>query len=185
MVSFSLTYERLVRKHFSDFLCPRAKKKKCSCCNLVPVANVALYSTFATTAFMSGTIVNKLGPRLSLSIGYVSPFFLFFMAMPSFHVLMYSAYSCQPCVFFFSLSGSVLLTLFVGSWYNYELVNRSVGYTLFIGSYLSYNINQNRSVAFYPHPLTSLSHTRNKELKLKRSDQTLFYLKTYHKKNEI
>jgi len=34
-------------------------------------ANVALYSTFATTAFMSGTIVNKLGPRLSLSIGSV------------------------------------------------------------------------------------------------------------------
>jgi len=33
-------------------------------------ANVALYSTFATTAFMSGTIVNKLGPRLSLSIGW-------------------------------------------------------------------------------------------------------------------
>ncbi|EGG13250.1 major facilitator superfamily transporter [Melampsora larici-populina 98AG31] len=32
-------------------------------------ANVALYSTFATTAFLSGTIVNKLGPRLSLSIG--------------------------------------------------------------------------------------------------------------------
>lgn len=32
-------------------------------------ANVALYSTFATTAFLSGTLVNKLGPRLSLSIG--------------------------------------------------------------------------------------------------------------------
>ncbi|KAA1114583.1 hypothetical protein PGT21_014339 [Puccinia graminis f. sp. tritici] len=34
-------------------------------------ANVALYSTFATTAFLSGSIVNKLGPRLSLSIGSV------------------------------------------------------------------------------------------------------------------
>ncbi|KAI8455356.1 major facilitator superfamily domain-containing protein [Phakopsora pachyrhizi] len=32
-------------------------------------ANVALYSTFATTAFLSGSLVNKLGPRLSLSIG--------------------------------------------------------------------------------------------------------------------
>lgn len=34
-------------------------------------ANVALYTTFATTAFMSGTIVNKLGPTLSMSIGSV------------------------------------------------------------------------------------------------------------------
>ncbi|KAG0150938.1 hypothetical protein CROQUDRAFT_87395 [Cronartium quercuum f. sp. fusiforme G11] len=32
-------------------------------------ANVALYTTFATTAFCSGTIVNKLGPKLSLTIG--------------------------------------------------------------------------------------------------------------------
>ncbi|PLW35516.1 hypothetical protein PCANC_13547 [Puccinia coronata f. sp. avenae] len=39
--------------------------------NTADNANVALYSTFATTAFVSGSIVNKLGPRLSLSIGSV------------------------------------------------------------------------------------------------------------------
>ncbi|KAI9607068.1 hypothetical protein KEM48_001560 [Puccinia striiformis f. sp. tritici PST-130] len=33
-------------------------------------ANVALYSTFATTAFLSGSIVNKIGPRLSYQSGY-------------------------------------------------------------------------------------------------------------------
>ncbi|POW18952.1 hypothetical protein PSHT_05202 [Puccinia striiformis] len=54
-------------------------------------ANVALYSTFATTAFLSGSIVNKIGPRLSLSIGSVG-YTLFIGSYLSYNINQNSAF---------------------------------------------------------------------------------------------